>query len=172
MLADIEEKIQIRIEEKITGVKDVAVGKKRLALGAPSTFIAISGGTYRKIGQVSFKHEVSIFLSVEFKNLKGEEERRKGIYPIIEAIILTLTLQTLGLTIDPLLPVNLQNVTEEDDAKQGLIVFQIEFKTGYMIEAVSDEVITDLLKVGLNYYLKPGDDAVDASDTLTLQGGA
>ena len=67
---------------------------------------------------------------------------------------------------------NLQNVTEEDDAKQGLIVFQIEFKTGYMIEAVSDEVITDLLKVGLNYYLKPGDDAVDASDTLTLQGGA
>ena len=170
MLADIEEKIQTRIKEKITGVKDVAVGKNRLALATPSTFIAISGGTYKKIGQVSFKHEVSIFLSVEFKNLRGEEERRKGIYPILEAIILTLTLQTLGLTIDPLLPVNLQNVTEEDDAKAGLIVFQIEFKTGYMIAAVSDEVITDLLKVGFDYYLKPGDAISDASDIVTLGG--
>lgn len=171
MLAEIEEKIQLRIKEKITGVKDVDIGKARGGLVSPSVFVAISGGTYKKIGQVSFKHEVSIFLSVEFKNLKGEEERRKGIYPILEAVILTLTLQTLGLTIDPLLPENLQNVTEENDAKAGLIVFQIEFKTGYMIDAVSDEVISNLLKVGFDYYLKPGDDVTDASDVVTLLGG-
>ena len=40
-----------------------------------------------------------------------------------------------------------------------------------MIDAVSDEVISNLLKVGFDYYLKPGDDVTDASDVVTLLGG-
>jgi hypothetical protein len=39
-----------------------------------------------------------------------------------------------------------------------------------VVEAVSDDVITDLITVDLNYYLKPGDDISDAEDIVTLQG--
>jgi hypothetical protein len=34
-----------------------------------------------------------------------------------------------------------------------------------------EEESTDLLEVGLNYYLKPGDDEADATDLVTLEGG-
>lgn len=37
-----------------------------------------------------------------------------------------------------------------------------------VIDAASDEAIVDLLRIGLNYFLKPGDDAVDASDQVNF----
>jgi hypothetical protein len=34
---------------------------------------------------------------------------------------------------------------------------------------LSDEETVDLLTLGINYLLIPGDEAIDASDTITLQ---
>lgn len=45
---------------------------------------------------------------------------------------------------------------------------EIRLDVAEIVEKVSTEVLTDLLKVGLDYYLKPGDDASDASDIVTL----
>ena len=52
--------------------------------------------------------------------------------------------------------------------QHGLIAFSLEMSTSYTISRLDDEAVTDLLTVGLNYYLKPGDDIVDASDIVTL----
>lgn len=169
MLADIETKIVERIKAKVTQPRDVDIHKAHSALITPAVFVVIGNGRFSKVAQ-KIKLEASVYITVEFKNMKGEEERRKGIYPIFEAIVACLIFQNLGLSIDPLVPVNFQNITEEEEAKAGKILFQAEFKTGFIIDEVSDEVVTDLLKVGLNYYLKPGDDVSDSSDTVTLGG--
>lgn len=49
-----------------------------------------------------------------------------------------------------------------------MIEYLIEFTTSFYIEKQDDEVVTDLLTVGLSYLLKPGDAVVDASDEITL----
>lgn len=45
---------------------------------------------------------------------------------------------------------------------------EVRLDVAEIVERVSDEQLTDLLKVGLDYYLKPGDDAADATDTVNL----
>ena len=46
---------------------------------------------------------------------------------------------------------------------------EIEIDVSEVIEAISDEVLGDLLRIELNYYLKPGDDIEDAVDLVELK---
>lgn len=45
---------------------------------------------------------------------------------------------------------------------------EIKFDVIEIVEKISDETVTDLLTIGLNYYLKPGDDTADGTDVATL----
>jgi hypothetical protein len=78
-----------------------------------------------------------------------------------------LLLQDLGLGIKPLIPKSWRNATSEELRKKGLIAFTLELGTSYVISKLGEEATDDLLSIGLNYYLKPGDDIVDASDVIT-----
>ncbi len=44
----------------------------------------------------------------------------------------------------------------------------INLPVAELIEATEEQGLEDLLKLGIDYYLKPGDDTKDASDTVTL----
>ncbi len=170
MFADIEKKIQQRIEDKITSIRNVDIQKGvKGALINPAVAVSVEEGTFEARGQKSFKTSTTVYVELEFKNLRSEEDRRKGAFPILLAIIQFLMLQDFDLVIDPLVPVRWRNVTDEEDFKKATMRVQIIFKTGFTITKTDDEVVTDLLRVGLNYYLKPGDDIKDASDLLTLQ---
>jgi hypothetical protein len=46
---------------------------------------------------------------------------------------------------------------------------EISLDVSEIIDPATDEVLTDLYNVGLNYYLKPGDEEVDASDEIPVQ---
>jgi hypothetical protein len=100
--------------------------------------------------------------------VQNESQRRKGIYPILQGIVQCLLLQDLGLKMTPLVPKSFRNITSEAQKERGLIAYSLEMKTKTQIKRLDDETVTDLLTIGLNYYLKPGDDAVDATDLLTL----
>ncbi|OGQ60743.1 MAG: hypothetical protein A3J24_06435 [Deltaproteobacteria bacterium RIFCSPLOWO2_02_FULL_53_8] len=45
---------------------------------------------------------------------------------------------------------------------------EVRLDVAEIVEQVSDETLTDLLKVELSYYLKPGDEVVDAADTVEM----
>jgi len=172
MYSDIEKAVETRIEAKLDSVRDVKIqkGPKNNLLN-PGVFVSVEAGDFEALGR-GWKQKLDVYVEIEFENLRDEEQRRVGAFMILSAIIQYLIGHDLGLKIKELQPSKWQNVTGEEDYKSSKTRLQIIFKTAFNIEAVSDEVINDLLKVGLNYYLKPGDDAVDASDTLTLQGGA
>lgn len=177
MLADIEKNIIARLKAK--GLQ-AAFGITRDALGGlvtPAVYCAIEEASFKKTTQVVFKQNIKVFLTVIFDNIRAVEDRRKGIYLIIEGVIAHLMLQSVGLEIDPLMPAGFRNITSEDDMDLGRILFQIEFHSGYEIrKSQTDEeaAAPDLITIGLNYFLQdPVDDGVvDASDTVTtVQGG-
>jgi len=167
MLADIETKVAGRLNLKLSEPKRVAVDEAHTALSVPMIDVVVGGGSFERIAQ-KYKITPSVYIIVTFQNLRGTADRRKGIYPIIEAIIGCLVSQTLGLTIDALVPIRMDNITNHEEAEEGKVVFQLEFKTGFIFERMTDEQVTDLLQIGLNYYLKPGDDTADASDLVSL----
>ncbi|MDP2167983.1 MAG: DUF1834 family protein [Thermodesulfovibrionales bacterium] len=169
MLAKIEQAILDRLKEKKLEVLKFEIKKEPSGYITPSVSVAIEGADFKRVTVQSFKQVVDIFVTVMFKHMGVDGERRKGIYPIIQGIVDILTLQKLGLQIDPLVPEGFRNVTSEENAQSGYLFFQLRFKTGFIVEPVEDEVAGELLKIGLDYYLKPGDDIKDASDEVTLR---
>ncbi|KAF0145114.1 MAG: cytoplasmic protein [Nitrospirae bacterium] len=172
MYSNIEKAVETRIESKLESVRDVKIqkGPKNNLLN-PGVFVSVEEGVFEAVGR-GWKQKLDVYVEIEFENLRDEEQRRVGAFLILSAIIQYLCGQNLGLNISELKPSKWQNVTGEEDHKASKTRFQIVFKTAFNIEPVSDEVVTDLLKVGLDYYLKPGDETKDASDEVTLEGGA
>ncbi len=168
MLTEIEEKIAERLDSKITEPKRVGIDVAHGALAVPSIDVIVSGGEFARVAQ-HYKLRASVYVVVTFKHLRSTAERRKGVYPILEAIVAYLVGQSLGLKIEGLSPKRLDNITEKAEAEEGKIVFQLEFETGFIIERLSDEAVTDLFMIGLSYYLKPGDETADAADEVAVQ---
>ncbi|PKN05553.1 MAG: hypothetical protein CVU74_01100 [Deltaproteobacteria bacterium HGW-Deltaproteobacteria-9] len=172
MFAEIEDGIIARLNAKLSGVTKVSVDKahSNLNLNLPIINVIAGGGTFVSVTMSQYKCKTQVFVILTFQNLKSEADRRKGVYPILLAILLFLAGNKFGLKIEALVPKRLDNITEEAEAKAGKIVFQIEFETGFVITPTSDEELVDLLTIGLNYYLQdPADDNIaDASDVVTL----
>jgi hypothetical protein len=169
MLTQIEDAIVERIQTKLAATAGmVAVQKGAEGLPQPAVYISTEAAKFEKTTMQSYRQEVTIFVDIIFSHLASEGERRKGVYLILQGIVQTLLLQNLGLAITPLVPRNWRNVTTEEFREKGLIVYSLELATSFVITKLDDEAVADLLTVGLNYYLKPGDDVVDASDTVTL----
>lgn len=167
-IVQVEDALIARLKAKGLQVGDIRVQKKPESLLKPAAFVAVEEGKFDRLTSNSFKQTLGIYVYVIFKHLKSDEERRKGIYPVIEGVIGILVLQDLGLKITPLKPTSFNEVTTLEDQESGIIVFRLGFETSYPVEKMNDEVVTDLLRVGLNYYLKPGDNVSDASDLKQL----
>ena len=173
MLTEIEEAVQGRLNTKLTSVSRVAIDEAHspLTIKLPGVDVIVGGGVFEKVGQHR-RLKPSVYVIVTFSNLRSVADRRKGVYPILESIVALLARNNLGLAIDPLIPKRLDNITEKEEAADAKIVFQLEFETGFVIEEITDEVATDLLRVGLNYYLATPDGEIgttaDATDNVTL----
>ncbi|MGD0278347.1 MAG: phage protein Gp37 [Smithella sp.] len=170
MLDIIEQAICDRIKFKLAdaaGKVDVQRGIEGIPVQA--VYVSLEEGAFKRTTLDTFCAEVTGYVDIVFKGLQSEEQRRKGILPILEGIILCLLQQKLGLKIDPIVPKSFRNTTSDEHKKAGLIIFTLQIITKYYITKVDDEKITELITIGLNYYLKPGDDNADASDQLTLR---
>ncbi len=173
MLTEIEQAILTKLSDNGLSSKIFDARADRQNLSPPVVFCAIEEASFSRVTMNKvFKQEVSIFLTIVFETLENEAARRSGIYPILEGVIGLLMLQKLGLAITPIVPVGYKNVTDKEDAQNGQLWFQIEFKTSFNIEKTDDEAdAVELLKIGLEYYLQdPEDDGVkDAEDEITLK---
>lgn len=168
---DIEAAVLEEITSRLEGVRAWAVQKDAAGLyQGPTASVAIFEGTFEKVTQAAWKQKVTVNVLLTFKHERGEEERRRGINPLVQGVVQTLMLRDLGLAMEPLKPVRFREVTESEDHEARKIVYLIEFATSFVITRQSDEEVTDLLRIGLDYYLKPGDGARDASDLVELGG--
>ena len=149
-------------------VKDFDVRNEKSTLVAPAVFCSIESGKAVMVGE-DIKWDLALHVTVVFSHIKGEAERRKGIYPIIAGIITYLTGKDLGLKIDELEPLTFRNITDREDAKSTLTVFSIQFRTAFTMQAEDEEDnAKDLIKVGVGYLLDPARDTVYVSDEIDL----
>jgi len=168
---DIETAVLEEITTRLDGVRAAAIQKDAQGLyPGPTVSVAIFEGTFEKVTQVTWKQKVTVHVLLTFKHERGEEERRKGINPLVQGVVLYLMLRDLGLNMEPLKPVRFRDVTDSEDYEERKIVYLVELSTSFTMTKLDLEEAVDLLTVGLNYYLKPGDDVVDASDLVTLGG--
>lgn len=161
-------KVSPALKAKIFDFKDDRLSRRQTFL--PTIFLSIEASEFQPGPDESFLQDVFLFMLVVFTDLKGEATRRKGIYPFLEGVIGILASQKLGLDIEPLAPVGLQNVTEEDDARAGEIKYQLKFQTQFKVEkAADDPAAANLLTLAVQYFLQePIDDGLkDAEDIIT-----
>lgn len=169
MITEIETAVLTQITSAFTSISGGKIQKDaRGLLVNPSVAVAIVDGNVRKVTQATYKIEGNVSILLTFKDLRGEPSRRSGIYPLVEGIFGLLLLKDLGLAIDKLIPEKFSEVTTDADYTSGEIKYLLQFRTGWNITEQSDEVVTDLIRVGLSYYLKPGDDTADTTDTVIL----
>ncbi len=174
MLTDIENAIVARVSSKVSQLATARVQAKGEGPPArhPSLFVATVAEKMRRIGN-TLKCEPEILLLFKFKDLRKEEQRREGIYPILQAVRQLLFNQAMGLPIDVLTPEEWQDVTTEKARQEGFINIAMRVKTGYVVRTVDDSDLAatqDLVTVALKYYLEPdinSDGAVAAEDDLT-----
>lgn len=93
-----------------------------------------------------------------------------GVYQLVEDNKLALVGQKLGLAIQPLTPGAIRPVMKGIANRDAVAVYAQVFRTEWM-ETTPDPNAsdTDLLDIGLNYLLKPGDDIADSTDLVTLR---
>jgi len=171
VITSIEEAVLARVLDRIEAfrVGGVQQGSRQL-LSDIAVAVAVLEGDFERVTDTRWRQDVTVSVLVKFKNLTSEEARRKGINPLVQAIVQLLLMQTLGLKIKPLRPKRFRDVTTEEKIVAGVIEYLIEFTTSFTIDALDEEQVTDLLVVGLSYLLKPGDDVADASDKVILEG--
>ena len=166
---DIERAIETYLVSRIEAIRKTAIQRNmRYIFNNPAITVAILKAKSREVGRRSFRFDPIIDVMVTFYNAKSEEDRREAINPLVIAIIRALTRKKLGLDIDELKPTGFREVTEEEDYKENKILFLLEFTTHFFLQGDEDEIVDDLLPVGLSYLLKPGDAVVDATDTIDL----
>lgn len=132
----------------------------------------------QRVGRHSFRTSGSFEVLVAQRALVENERRfggpgsaqNVGAYQLLEDNKLALVNQSLGLRIAPLTPGPIRSVMKGLANRDAVAVYAQTFTTRWMEEFPDDEsAYPDLLRIGLNYLIKPGDEEIDTSDLVTLK---
>jgi phage gp37-like protein len=192
MIAAIEDGLVDTIKSADPGYKlgtiasyggELAVDEKNLALlihQFPAVWVTFQNesdpkpvGTSRQKWSV----EASFLVLVAARSGRGERFARHGAnnaneigaYQIIKDMRLLLLNQDLDLAIERFKPGGIKTLFNKKLMTASIAAYSCALKTKYVISQPAEANQPDWLRVGFNYYLKPGDDIADASDLLTLR---
>lgn len=117
-------------------------------------------------GSISFAPVISLYLV--FKNVARPDQRRAGIYPIITGVVSLLSGRTLGLEIEPLLPLPAKEIYHNQLKEIGGIGYLLQFKTDFDIDKIDEQQAIDLLSIAIKYYdaltdIEVAEDIIDFS---------
>ena len=171
----IEDAILARLAAGALQVRDIDIEKLKAGVAHPAAYISTETGAFTKKGQEVYACELRIFVVLLFHHAKDERARRRGLYPILEGVARLLMGQKLGLDITPIKPVRFRNVTSDAFRKQYLCAYELELAATVELRMeAGQEDATELLRIGLEYYLQdPADDGrADATDVVELKEGS
>ncbi len=103
----------------------------------------------------------------------ASQDQDMGAYELIERAKLALAGQKLGLCIQPMEPGAVRSVMKGMASRDAIAIYAQQFSTSWMETLESLDALPpgqaegELITVGLNYLIKPGDDATDTSDIVT-----
>lgn len=99
------------------------------------------------------------------------QARDVGVYQLLEDNKLILANQKLGLAIQPLTPGPIRSVMKGMAQRDAMAIYAQAFTTTWVEEIPDEQLEPDgtLIKVGLDYLIKPGDEVIDTSDLVTTR---
>jgi hypothetical protein len=174
MLATIEDEALKRIRSKwpqgLGKIAEFDISNQVDGIICPGISIAAECIGFTKSRKDVWLKKVVVHVYLVFKDLRGSGKKlREGAHLIVSAVENILCGQTLGLEIEQLLPKASPEITDDELRLAQRIAFRVDFETNFEIEKMTDEQVSELLAIGVNYFLMPGDSTPDASDELTLE---
>ena len=152
----------------------------------PAVWVAYAGGgkpVKTNTAGTKWKTPATFAVMVGARNVRGERATRQGVkvageikevgvYQMLSDISLMLISQDMGLAITPLIPGAIKTLFNTRLNGQAMAVFAREWHTAFI--ETQPRVPIDpsdpmWLKLGINYYLQPGDAVADAADLTTLR---
>ena len=129
--------------------KAIDVSHNISALSRPGLACAVVSGKYTAMdnsGEVEEK--AKIVVSLVFKNVANEEERRKLAHPAVRYVIGKLHKNDLGLDMEPLTVVDWHEVTSAEHLAAACLVIEIEFTTQFtVVPEAAEENYRELLSI-------------------------
>lgn len=109
------------------------------------------------------------------RNLSGNKALRQGdaanpgVYALMELANAALVGNDLGLPIEAFAPGKVQTLVSTVVNRDAVMVYGLHFHTKWVVDAVKPELLPEgtLKTIGLEYFLKPGDEVADAADEVT-----
>lgn len=191
MVSQIEEGIVCKLEtdlKQALGLRTVATyggqldseAFKEVIRAYPAVWVTYAGSAKPdKISSNQYKVPAKFVTIVATRNLRDEKSSRHGskfeigAYQLIDQVKQCLRGQCFDLDIKKLRIGAVKTLFNTKTRDSGVAAFSIEWET-YWLETEAQQSCSDdgneqyLLEVGLNYYIKPGDDDADVSDMVTL----
>ncbi|MCM8595137.1 phage protein Gp37 [Accumulibacter sp.] len=140
----------------------------------PAAWVTVAGEKVKRLTERKYLCSPTLMVLVGTRNVRSERQTRHGTvsspgsYQILDDVRLLLSGMDFDLPIKPLSPGPVKTLYNTRIGAEALSVFSIEFLTEYVFTLPDEASEVDWLRVGLNYYLLPGDALADASDLVTL----
>ena len=133
--------------------KAIDVSHNISALSRPGLACAVVSGEYTAMGNSGeLEEKAKIVVSLVFKNVANEEERRKLAHPAVRYVIGKLHKNDLGLDMEPLTVGNWREVTSAEHLAVACMVVEIEFTTQFTVATESsEEELRELLSIGSTF---------------------
>lgn len=139
----------------------------------PAVWVTVGGDKPKKISAKVWECNLTLAVMVGTRNVRGERFTRQGAVGEVGSYQLAQDVRDLlagqdfermvsGLDIGPL-----RTLFNTRQGNQARSVLALEFACRYTYRTPAP-VETDCTGIDLRYYLKPGDDVVDATDVITL----
>lgn len=136
----------------------------------PAVFVDLESVDYVNLTRGKYKVILNISVYLLVRNYRSESDMNMQMFNILEGVAGILTNNSFNLEIEPIRPVRVTNISTEEHRIQKINIFKLDIQTSYIVDKPKrEEIYGDLLRIGLEYYLKPGDDVEDAKDIITLK---
>lgn len=129
--------------------KAIDVQSNISALSRPGLACAVMSGDFTEEGfSGRIEENAKIVVSLVFKNVASEEERRKIAHPAVSYVIHKLHKNDLGLDMEPLTVGNWREVTTAEHVAVACMVIEIEFTTQFtVVPETAEENYRELLSI-------------------------
>ena len=149
--------------------KAIDVSHNISALSRPGLACAVVSGDYSEPDMSGkIEEKAKIVLSLVFKNVANEEERRKLAHPAVRYVIGKLHHNDLGLDIMPLIVGDWREVTTAEHLAVACLVIEIEFTTQFTVTPESAEQnYRELLSISSTFKSEtPGHETLAAGKVI------
>ena len=151
--------------------KAIDVSHNISALSRPGLACAVTSGDFTAMdnsGEVEEK--AKIVVSLVFKNVASEEERRKIAHPAVSYVIHKLHDNDLGLDMTPLKVGNWREVTTAEHLAVACMVIEIEFTTQFtVVPEAAEENYRELLSICSTFKSETPDNETLAEGTVIFK---